>query len=92
MTVVGNIIIIEREDSGMDDEDGATGPTFAQSRVRAGPSTTPVSVRLPEPLLERLDGAWAEQGLESRSAFVRQVLAAVAENPDAADALLDDDR
>lgn len=76
----------------MGDEKGETRLTFAELHARKGPPTTPVSVRMSEPLLEGLDEVWAEHGFESRSAFVRRVLEAVAENPDAIDALLRDER
>jgi hypothetical protein len=50
-------------------------PTLAELHERERPpATTPVAVRLPEPLIEELDAMWREQGYESRSAFVRSVL------------------
>jgi hypothetical protein len=73
---------------GRGDEEGEKRPSFAQLHARKGPSTTPVSVRVPDPLLEKIDGVRGEEGFESRSAFVRRVLVAVAEDPDAVDALL----
>lgn len=46
------------------------------------PETTPVAVRLPEPLLADLDDIWTERGYNSRSEFVRDVLREAVENPD----------
>lgn len=51
------------------------------------PETTPVAVRLPEPLLRELDGMWRDRGYDSRSEFVRSVLRGVAADPDVLDDL-----
>ena len=45
------------------------------------PSTTPVAVRLPEPLLAELDELWEQRGYDSRSEFVRTVLTRLADDP-----------
>ncbi|MFB6106821.1 MAG: CopG family ribbon-helix-helix protein [Halobacteriaceae archaeon] len=46
------------------------------------PETTPVAVRLPDPLLADLDAYWRERGYDTRSEFVREVLRYVADNPE----------
>jgi Arc/MetJ-type ribon-helix-helix transcriptional regulator len=69
----------------MGDADERT-KTFAERR-RAIELTTPVSVRVPDPLLEELDDLWAEAGFDSRSAFVRALLRGAAEHPGEAAAL-----
>jgi|GEM_PF-5259962 len=69
----------------MGDADKRT-KTFAERRRSIG-STTPVSVRVPDPLLEDLDELWVEAGFDSRSAFVRALLRGAAEHPEEATAL-----
>lgn len=44
------------------------------------PETTPVAVRLPEPLLEELDELWQDRDFENRSEFVRTVVRYVVDN------------
>lgn len=61
-------------------EDGDE-PTLGERVARDGPGTTPVAVRLPEPLLERLDTIWRDGEFATRSEFVRAVLRRVAEDP-----------
>jgi Arc/MetJ-type ribon-helix-helix transcriptional regulator len=68
------------------DEDGDD-LTLAELHERnKPPATTPVAVRLPEPLLAELDEMWEQRDYDSRSEFVRTVLTRLAEDP----AVLDD--
>ncbi len=69
----------------MSDSDDRT-KTFAERRRCIG-ATTPVSVRVPDALLEDLDELWEEAGFDSRSAFVRALLRGAAEHPEEAAAL-----
>jgi len=66
-------------------------PTLAELHERNRSATTPVAVRLPEPLLAEIDAICCEREYESRSEFIRTVLTAVAEDPDVVEAASDRD-